>query len=88
MYEVPNHPVVENLLRTGYPDGREPEDIICPACGTDSETFYVTANDGTTVVGCENCLIPRSYWEFEDGFRKNFLKKQKSLGKRLDKDSI
>jgi len=65
MYECPDHPVVQNLLRTGDPDGIAPEEIICPICGADSETFYVTASDGATVVGCENCLRPKPYWEFE-----------------------
>lgn len=66
MFECADHPVVQNLLRTGYPDGREPEEITCPICGAAAENFYVTANDGMTVVGCEICLIPRPYWEFED----------------------
>ena len=63
MFELRDHPVVENLLRTGYPDGKEPEEIRCPVCGEDAEHFYVTKTG--TVVGCECCLISKPYWEFE-----------------------
>ena len=58
-----DHPVVENLLRTGYPNGREPDVFRCPVCGADAENFYVTKCG--TVVGCEICLMPKPYWEFE-----------------------
>lgn len=58
------HPVITNLCRTGYPDGREPEELKCPICGADAEHFYTT-RDSRTVVGCEICLIPTPYYEFE-----------------------
>lgn len=61
---VPDHPVIQNLERTGYPDGREPEEIRCPVCGSiNGETFYTTRD--RTIVGCEICLTARPYWEFE-----------------------
>ena len=64
MHGLRDHPVIENLLRTGYPDGREPEEIRCPICGADAEFFY-TPEKSWEVVGCERCLITRHYWEFE-----------------------
>ena len=59
-----DHPVVENLCRTGYPDGKEPEEIRCPSCNEDAEFFYV--NNVGKVVGCERCLTIRHYYEFEE----------------------
>ena len=64
MHGLPDHPVVANLLRTGYPDGKEPEEMCCPICGADAEFFYTTARSWE-IVGCERCLITRHYWEFE-----------------------
>jgi len=63
MYEVNDHPTIRNLLRTGYPDGREPQDFCCPICGVAAEQFYET-KDGT-IVGCECCLTCRYYYEYE-----------------------
>lgn len=63
MYDIPEHPVVANLMRTGYPDGKEPAEIVCPICGADAERFYET-KDGT-IVGCECCLTSRYYYEYE-----------------------
>jgi transcription elongation factor Elf1 len=64
MVDCPDHPVVQNLCRTGYPDGREPEVFCCPICGADAENFYTTVKT-RTIVGCEICLMSRPYWEFE-----------------------
>lgn len=63
MFECPDHPVIRYMERTGYPDGREAEEITCPVCGADAENFYVTCD--RTIVGCEICLTPLPYWEFE-----------------------
>lgn len=64
MFECPDHPVVQNLCRTGYPDGKEPEEICCPICGSATAESFYTKQD-RTIVGCEHCLIMRPYWEFE-----------------------
>lgn len=29
-YDLPDHPVIQNMERTGYPDGKEPIFPICP----------------------------------------------------------
>jgi hypothetical protein len=64
MFELPDHPVVRNMMQTGYPDGKEPEEFCCPVCGSsEGETFYTTRD--RTIVGCDICLTPRPYWEFE-----------------------
>ena len=39
-YDLPDHPVVQNLERTGYPDGKEPHYPRCPICGEECETIY------------------------------------------------
>ena len=64
MYGIPDHPVIQNMMRTGYPDGREPDEFCCPVCGAAAENFYTTRCG--KLVGCEICLVPRPYWEFEE----------------------
>ena len=63
MFDIPDHPVIQNMERTGYPDGKEPPEIRCPVCGWDSEEFYV-AKDGT-IVGCDCCIRTKQYYEME-----------------------
>ena len=63
MSELRDHPVIENLCRTGYPDGKEPEYPVCPHCGADAEDFY--KNRLGQIVGCEHCLTVTKYYEIE-----------------------
>lgn len=63
MSELRDHPVIENLCRTGYPDGKEPRYPVCPHCKADAEMFY--KNRTGEIVGCEICLMPMAYWEIE-----------------------
>ena len=63
MYDVPDHPVIQAMERTGYPDGREPTEMSCPICGADAERFYETKD--SIIVGCECCLTSRYYYEYE-----------------------
>lgn len=63
MFEIGDHPVIQNLMQTGYPDGKEPEEILCPICGEDSEFFYTDKH--RQIVGCERCLTMRHYYEFD-----------------------
>ena len=62
MFDCPDHPVIRNMERTGYPDGREPEETACPVCGAFGEDFFLA--DGT-VVGCDICLKRIPYYEYE-----------------------
>lgn len=64
--ELPDHPVVANLLRTGYPDGKEPEYPHCPVCGAETDTVY--RNKDLEIVGCGECLISRDAWEEPECF--------------------
>ena len=52
---IPDHPTVQNLERTGYPSGREPEEHYprCPHCGDKAEEFF--RQDGV-LIGCEHCV--------------------------------
>lgn len=63
MFDIPDHPVVANMMRTGYPDGREPKEMSCPICGADAEQFFETKSG--EIVGCDCCLTRRYYYEYE-----------------------
>lgn len=39
-YDLPDHPVIQNMERTGYPDGKEPTFPICPVCGEECEEIF------------------------------------------------
>lgn len=56
----PDHPVICNMERTGYADGKEPSAPICPVCGADCETVYKTRN--YDILGCDRCLRPVDAW--------------------------
>lgn len=60
--EIPEHPAIENTLRTGYPDGT-PEYPHCPICGEECEDIYYDS-DGD-IVGCEKCVHRKNAWEVE-----------------------
>lgn len=51
-----DHPIVENLLRTGYPDGKEPNAPHCPICKQECEEIYRDRDNA--IVGCDICLHP------------------------------
>lgn len=58
------HPIITNLRQTGYPDGKEPEQPICPSCGEETDTFYISADK--EILGCDNCISRRDAWDFVD----------------------
>ena len=60
------HPVITNLERTGYPDGKEPVYPTCPVCGEKCETIY--ADRMGDVFACDVCVIQTDSWEVEDCF--------------------
>ena len=65
MYQLPDHPIIRNMERTGYP-GKVPEIPVCPVCGDEAETFYM--NEDKQIVGCDNCIEKRDSWEVrQDG---------------------
>lgn len=59
-YGIPDDPIIQNMERSGYPDGKEPPQPICPVCGDECGTLYI--NDGQ-IVGCENCIETRDAWD-------------------------
>ena len=62
MSNIPDHPVIRNLERTGWPDGKEPSWSICPVCGAETETFY--QDKDRAIVGCGACVRTLDAWEY------------------------
>jgi hypothetical protein len=64
VFRLRDHPVVEQIERTGYPAALEDERPLCPMCGQEID-FFITDiyND---VKGCTNCLKTRSWKEWWD----------------------
>ena len=65
--DVPDHPIVRNMERTGYPDGKEPVSPHCPICGEECETIY-RERYGGLYVGCNVCVETKDAWEVSDCF--------------------
>ena len=59
---IPDHPVIANMERTGYPDGKWPEPLLCPLCGGECETIYRNRESGE-VVGCDLCIESIDPWD-------------------------
>lgn len=66
MIDVPDHPVIRNMERTGYPDGKEPEYPRCPICGVECDTIYQDV-DGD-IFGCDECVATKDAWDVEECF--------------------
>lgn len=66
MNDLPDHPVIRNMERTGYPDGREPDQPRCPFCGAKCDTVY--RNGENEIVGCEDCISFGDAWEAPECF--------------------
>lgn len=61
---IPDHPIIRNLERTGYPFGKEPESPTCPVCGSTYFEIY-TDRDGD-VFGCDECIIKKTVYDIVD----------------------
>lgn len=61
-YVIPDHPVIRNMERTGYPDGKAPREYTCPSCGAECETVYT--NWINLVVGCDICLDAKDVYDY------------------------
>jgi ribosomal protein L37AE/L43A len=59
-----DHPVVENLEQTGFPDGKLPLRLYCPVCGEECERYYIDESD--MIWGCECCLQTVSAAEYDE----------------------
>lgn len=64
MENIPDHPVIRNCERYGYPYGEEHEKIpICPVCGKEAEDFYI--DESKDILGCNNCIRRIDSWKWE-----------------------
>lgn len=50
---IPDHPIIRNMERTGYPNGHEPIGPICPICGERCDYIYKALG---SIVGCDVCI--------------------------------
>lgn len=55
------HPIITNMERTGYPDGKEPVYPICPVCNKECETIHKNKDD--EIVGCDCCIHTTDAWD-------------------------
>lgn len=53
--DTPDHPAIRNAERTGFCDGREDREPVCPICENVCETIYRRRRDGE-VLGCDVCI--------------------------------
>ena len=58
---IPDHPVIANMERTGYPDGREPQPPRCPVCDKECETIYKDRSGD--IFGCDRCVTAVDVWD-------------------------
>jgi len=61
-----DHPIIENMERTGYPDGKEPTYPRCPICGEECETIYKSKD--YEIVGCDCCIRMTDAWDETECF--------------------
>lgn len=64
MSNIPDHPVIRNLERTGWPDGKDPSWPVCPVCGAEADTFY--QDKSRAIVGCSECVRTLDAWEYKE----------------------
>lgn len=69
-YDLPDDPIIQNMERTGYPDGKEPRSPRCPVCGEECETLFTSDLDGS-IAGCDVCLTEHDAWKREECFPEN-----------------
>lgn len=65
---ISDHPVIQNMERTGYPDGKEPPQPVCPVCGAECETMYQDRYDKGEYIGCDVCVEAEDAWEVSECF--------------------
>lgn len=62
VYDIPDHPIVQNCERTGYPDSKGAIWPHCPVCGEECETLY--KDRFGAIVGCDVCIEELDAWDF------------------------
>ena len=63
-HDVPDHPIIRNMERTGYPDGKEPEYPRCPICEEETDTLY--KDKYGEVFGCSECINKINAFEYQE----------------------
>lgn len=61
MADIPDHPIIRNCERTGYPDGKEPPHPVCPVCGEECDTIYKSRSG--IIAGCDVCIVTQDAWD-------------------------
>lgn len=64
--DIPDHPIIQSMERTGYPDGKEPQTPICPICGEECETIYKEMYG--SILGCDICISREDAWDVDECF--------------------
>ena len=64
--DLPDHPIIRNMERTGFPDGIEPEDPRCPMCGRECETIYRDRHGD--IFACDECIRIDDAWDTAECF--------------------
>lgn len=62
--DMRDHPVIECMERTGWPDGHDPMPYICPSCGAElarEESVLVVFGE---YVGCASCVYAMEAQEY------------------------
>ena len=49
-----DHPIIENLMRTGYPTRETPKSPACPICHERCNEVYI--NNRLDIAGCDICV--------------------------------
>ena len=58
--DLPDHPTVRDMERSGYPGGKAPRYPRCPVCGRECETVVVDIYG--TIFACDNCVREKEAW--------------------------
>ena len=64
--DLPDHPIIQNMERTGYPNGKEPVCPRCPVCDKECEEIYKDAD--FMIIGCDVCIRIIDAWEAPECF--------------------
>ena len=64
MQKVPDHPVIQNLMRTGVPCGSAPHIPRCPVCGGECRRIYLDKSG--ELFACEDCVQIRRASNMEE----------------------
>lgn len=64
--DLPDTPLIRNMMATGYPDGMDPQFPHCPICGEACETVY--RDERGEIFGCDVCIRESDAWDVPECF--------------------